>query len=349
MSDSPNILLTGWSGNIGQEIAGRLPDHRIHALVRRPARAAGSITPVLGDLHSIPGELARDTELIIHCAADTRFRAEPETLRRTNVSGTQALLRFASHCPRLRKILHISTTCVSGSTTGIISETRLPRPAHFVNAYEESKWEAEEAVFESRLPYDIVRLSTVAGSAADGSVIRPGALHRALWWLWRGLIPMMPGDPATRVDLISTEYAGEVIARAAGEPAGCRVIHACAGTEAPTLDELLGRMVAEFSRMSHSWRRSAVLPPQIVSADTFALFEKSVHDSGDALFARVCADAQSFLPGLLHPRVYANQNASSLSEPFRDWPSLVALVLRHVIEHSISPRTPAVAPPASHQ
>ncbi len=60
----------------------------------------------------------------------------------------------------------------------------------------------EELVLDSGLA-EIVRLSIVAGSEKDGSVRRTGGLHHALFWLWKGLIPMMPGAPETSLDLIS--------------------------------------------------------------------------------------------------------------------------------------------------
>ena len=39
-------------------------------------------------------------------------------LRQTNVTGTAALLEFARQCPRLRRFIHLSTTCVAGDRCG---------------------------------------------------------------------------------------------------------------------------------------------------------------------------------------------------------------------------------------
>ena len=63
-----------------------------------------------------------------------------------------------------------------------------------------------------------------------------------------------------------------------------------------------------------------MVAPAIVDAETFAMFEASVVQSGDALFLRVCEDATSFMPGLLHPRRHLTTNADALCDARRaDW------------------------------
>jgi nucleoside-diphosphate-sugar epimerase len=246
------------------------------------------------------------------------------------VEGTLQVLAFARTCPRLRKLVHVSTACVCGKQSGFIPEARLPRPASFVNSYEESKWEAEEFIWDSDLPAEIVRLSIVAGSEADGSVRRAGALHHTLYWLWKGLIPMMPGSPDAWVDFISTEHAARtVVRRAAADLHPKQVTHGCAGEAAPRLGDLLDHLTSTFSARSPGWQRGSISPPMIVDAATFALFEKTVEQSGDLLFRRVCQDSRSFLPGLLHPRQYETTNAGI---PRTDWRHLAELVTSHVID-----------------
>ena len=79
-------------------------------------------------------------------------------------------------------------------------------------------------------PSRVGRAGIVAGSARDGAVRRPGALHHTVRWLQRGLIPMMPGRADTPVDLVSTEFVAGVIAALLREPLrACRIVHAAAG------------------------------------------------------------------------------------------------------------------------
>lgn len=327
-----NFLLSGFTGNIGYEVAAQLSTQRIRALAR-DATAAPSL-PHVEVIESLSPRLAEETEVIIHCAANTAFRVPLDELRAANVAGTQVMVKFAQRCPRLKKFIHVSTVCVSGDTTGLIAETDLPRPVAFLNAYEESKWEAEQGIREADLPTQIIRLSIVAGSERDGSVRRPGALHHTLFWLSRGLIPMMPGSYETPVDIISTEHAASFIVAAAHSDTLCPVLHACAGAASPCLGELLDHLRAEFCGGSAAWRSGAILLPELVDARTFAMFENTVRQSGDLLFQRICGDARSFLPSLLYPRVYQNENAVSLNpRPLADWRTLASLVSHDVIDH----------------
>lgn len=327
-----NILLTGYTGNLGTELAWQLAGHRVFALVRDPASAPCllHVTTVPGALDQLPAELAPEIDVIIHSAACTAFRAPMPELRQANVEGTSELLDFARKCPHLQRFIHLSTTCVAGDLDGTIAEARIQKAPNFVNDYEQSKWEAECVVLDSGLPIEIARVSIVAGSARDGSVRRIGALHHTLHWLYRGLVPMMPGTEDSRVDIISTEHAARVVAAMMQAPVQPgRIVHASMGAHAPRLPELLEYLRELFSQSHRGWARGSIVRPEIVDAATFALFEQAARQSGDALFQRVCDDARSFLPGLLHARTFA----TSLSETERcaDWKVLTQRVFHWLI------------------
>ncbi|MBL9154960.1 MAG: SDR family oxidoreductase [Verrucomicrobiales bacterium] len=316
------ILLTGVTGNIGSEVARQLRGYRVVELARGDDPVA-----------------AKDCEIIIHCAALTAFRAPWEELHSANVLLTKKLLDFAEACPRLRRFVHISTACVCGAASGLIHEAPLPRPSRFVNDYERSKWEAEDLVARSRLPSTIVRLSTAAGGETDGRVLRPGALHHLLFWLWKGLVPMIPGSAEAKVDLISTEHAGRLIVAAALARDVPPVLHACAGLRAPALGELLAHLAGEFAGLSATWRRGSIMPPELVDGKTFALFGETVAQSGDLLFQRVLSDAKYFLPALSFPRIYDTAGADAICEPAHsDWRTLVSHVTRYVLHRHIHAR-----------
>ena len=327
-----NVLLTGYTGNVGPEIARQLAPHRVLALVRdaRLAPKIDGVKLIEGSLEELPFFIQEEVEIIVHSAASVVFKAPLQELRRTNVAGTAAMLEFARGCPRLRRFIHVSTTCVYGDRTGSAPEAAVTEIPHFVNGYERSKWEAESLVLSSGLPAEIVRLAIVGGSERDGSVRRPGALHHALYWLYKGLIPMIPGTPETRVDLISTEFAAGVIAATVASPAspGC-IVHASSGTQAPELAELLDYLATIFDGHHRGWSSGAMSRPDIVDRETFALFEKSVEQIGVILFRRVCEDARSFLPILLYPRTVGTSLAASV--PMADWQTLAQRVTGRLI------------------
>jgi nucleoside-diphosphate-sugar epimerase len=325
------IFVTGATGNVGPALLESLQGHRVIALARGTVADGFAAKWVTGALDDLPWALAEEVDVIIHAAADTRFRAPLADLRQTNVVGTAAMLEFARRCPRLRRFIHISTVCVSGTNTGEIPELRRDSAPEFLNAYEQTKWEAEQLVFASGLPADVVRLPTIAGSEIDGSTVRLGALHHAVHWLWRGLIPMLPGNPDTTVDVISSEHAARVIRAVLDTPAGPeRVVHAAAGRHSPSLSELLDCTFERFAFANTAWKRGVIARPAVADAKTWHLFARAAEQSGDALYRRVLDDAQSFLPGLLHARRYRTDFSDAhVSTP--DWREVVTLAVDHLI------------------
>lgn len=327
-----SVLLTGYTGSLGPAIAAALPDRHIIALVRDASRVpdAAGVEVVIGALDSVPQALASRVEVVVHGAASTAFRQPLEELRRHNVDGTRRLIEFAERCPRLTRFIHVSSVCAAGKCSGVLREVPIDDAPEFVNAYEQSKWEAERVVLGSALPVEIVRVAIVAGSENDGVVRRPGAMHHMVRWLQRGLIPMMPGSPDAPVDLVSTEFVAGVIASLLREPARAgRIVHASSGLSAPRMRELLDHFAALFAAEDRGWSSGAIVLPDIVDAKTYALFEQSVARSGDVLFRRVCDDAQSFLPMLLHPRINATSLAASV--PQTDWRLLTARVFAWLV------------------
>jgi nucleoside-diphosphate-sugar epimerase len=317
---------------VGYAIAEALAEMRVFALVRSPLGVLRlpHVTAVQGSLSELPLSIAQDIDVIVHAAADTSFRTPLDVLRRTNVAGTRAMLKYAERCPRLERFIHLSTICVSGTTGGVIAESPVHEMPSFVNAYEQSKWEAEQLVFSSTVPAEILRLSIVVGREYDGSVRRLGALHHSVCWLLRGLIPMIPGKGASRVDLVSADFVARVLHSLLAEcPRYGRIVHAAAGESAPTLAKLLELVFTLFARHHEGWARGIVERPVIADAETWNLFAAAAERSGDALFGRVIGDAQSFLPALLYPRTYATSLAGRVSTP--NWQAVVERTVEWLI------------------
>jgi nucleoside-diphosphate-sugar epimerase len=289
------------------------------------------------DLHHI--------QLVIHAAADTRFRLSANELHAVNIQGVRHVLDWASTCPNLKRFLYVSTCCVAGTRTGSISES--PAPAapyvpHFLNPYEQSKWQAERLVQTSSLPVTTARLSSVIGSEKNGAISRPGAFHHALKWMFRGLIPMVPGAPETPVDLISSEYAAAYLSRLALAPHKVpSIIQVAAGSMAMPLSRLLAIAVESFKSISPAWRLGQIAPPMTVDAQTYNLFEDSITRSGDTLFKAVLDSSRAFLPGLLYPKVYQTTSARSLF-PSPPAPMDVHAALARVITQTIAPDSPVL-------
>ena len=341
-----HILLTGATGALGPHLVAELlqagPADRLYFLIRPAAESIERrfaslvervrevvhrdidrerLCPVAGDLRladlgMAPAQrraLSRTTQVVIHAAADTRFRAPAELQHQTNVAGTHRLLDWARGCLRLQQVVLVSTTCVAGSRTGRISEVLFAAPADFTNPYEQTKWQAELLAHASRLPLRVLRLSTVMGSQRTGAVYRPGALHHALRWLSRGLVPMVPGDRRSPVDMISSETAALLVARAAAEPPReFAIYHVAAGQRALPLGDLLDFATEQFKLRLEAWHHGQIDRALIVDKATFKLFCQTVRQSQDVLFGQVLESINSFLPALQHPKIYDTARAEAL-------------------------------------
>jgi thioester reductase-like protein len=193
------VLLTGATGFLGRHLLRDLllSGQRVAVLTRdsRDGRAENRIKELLnywsellgrrlpcpvilhGDLsHAGLGLslsdrhwLGRHCEAVLHAAANLSFRATPDGEPwKTNVNGTQALLRLATelNIPRWH---HISTAFVCGKGEGPIQESDLDRGQSFHNPYEQSKCEAEKCVREAKvICATIYRPSVIVGDSRTG-------------------------------------------------------------------------------------------------------------------------------------------------------------------------------------
>jgi nucleoside-diphosphate-sugar epimerase len=281
-------------------------------------------------------ELARDTEVIIHAAADTKFRGSAEAQWDVNVEGTRRMLEFAASCPRLRQFILVSTICVAGKSRGKVPETFFA-PDGFVNQYERTKWEAERLALASALPLRIARVGIVMGSRENGAVHRLGALHHVLRWFGRGLIPLVPGTPQSSVELIDVEMACQFLARAASEEAIERtpdktIWHVTAGRRATPLEELMEFTWEQFSRSGRGGGRRGERG-RIVNADTFERLRRASESRGDLALGHLIESIDSFLPGLLYPRSFDTTQAEQLwggELPVADWRQTLGRVIAFI-------------------
>lgn len=312
-----DLFITGSTGAIGVPLLAATGPCRV---LRERVSLAG-----LGVSAGVRDEI----RVIVHAAAETRFNAPREKLWETNVVGTETVIAFARECPRLERLIHLSTTCVAGDLSGEIGEQEIGGRPGFQNRYEETKWEAERRVLASGLPHSILRIATVVGSEVDGAIARRGAIHHCLDWMRRGLVPMLPGTAASRLDLISSERVTRAIVAAIGCPIEelPPLAHVSGGGRAPFLCEAVTALGEFLSEVDGAWKRGVRAIPVIVDAGTFEAFRLAVGLSGDLLFQQINAATAHFLPALLHPKTYLTAAGDRLSPPEGDWRSLLREVV----------------------
>ena len=329
------VFMTGATGLVGGAVLRRLLERnrelQARVLVRDPARwlaalaqmrvpvsrvtaVAGDVTqPGLGLSRALRLELAREVELVIHCAADTVFSRPLDLARRVNRDGTAHLIELADAWPRVARVVHVSTAFVAGRMTGDIREQAHDGAAGFVNAYEQSKHEAEAIVRASSKPWLIARSSTVVAESERGDVRQVNAVHRALGLQHAGLAALLPGSESTPVDLVTTSFVAESIVRLAAAPrAAGGTYHLCAGDGAIPLGDLLDRAQTVWSR-SDAWRRRGITRPALADLDTYRLFEKTVEETGDARLRRIARSLSHFAPQLALPKRFETGAAAAMT------------------------------------
>ena len=349
------ILITGASGLIGGAVLRNLlakpgAVRRAWVLVRDPrawrvsasARGfcpervvaiSGDITrPGLGLSQTVRSELADSVTMVIHCAADTSFSQTLPHARGVNTTGTFHVLEVASGCRALRRFVHVSTAFVAGAVTGRILETDTAAPAAWVNAYEQSKHEAESLVRASGLDWVIARPSTIVCDSPDGGITQVNAVHRALRLYYHGLAAMIPGDESTPVDVVHAGYVAAAIAELTMHPGtGGGTYHLCAGDDALPLGELLDTTYAIWAG-APQWKRRSVTRPALTDLATYRLFERSVEEVGDARLRQAVASLSHFVPQLTLPKRFDTARADAAlgyrATPAREfWPGVVRELL----------------------
>jgi thioester reductase-like protein len=328
-----SILFTGATGLLGRSVLRRLldgvPRLRAFVLVRDHARWAsvarqiGSterIIPVVGDLRTdglglapeLRNAIRGQVSAIVHLAADTTFSNPLDRARAVNTTGTRHLLELARECSAPVRFAQVSTAFVAGRRTGRIEEALACVSEGWVNAYEQSKYEAERLVQENAADWVILRPSTIVCDDRGGAVTQVNAVHRALRLYHAGLVAMMPGVEGSTIDVVTTEFVAGAIARLAlREDVAGEVVHLCAGEGALPLGELLDITYAYWAGDAE-WRRRGIARPPLVDLQTYALFERSVEEVGDASIKRLTRSLSHFVPQLALPKVFDTAKTRAL-------------------------------------
>ncbi len=271
------LLLTGATGFVGMELLARLvraDDRHVVALIRATddehatrrlhetlLSVFGTIEPysahvsaVAGDLE-LPGlgideALAAGVTEIVHGAASVSFELPLDRSRAINVEGTRRVLAFAGRCRNQRRLTYVSTAYVAGRHRGVFAEDELDVGQRFRNAYEQSKFEAEQLVRAAGadgLPVTIARPSIVVGDRHSGWTASFNVLYAPLRALARGAYPILPARRSAPVDVVSVDYVADAICALHDmDGAAGQTFHLTASDAASSIGELLDLAVGRL-------------------------------------------------------------------------------------------------------
>lgn len=182
--------------------------------VSRTAARPGAVDQFLeADLTSRTRPNLPAVQALVHCAALSTPWAAPEAYRETNVTATANLIAEAQQL-RVPHFVFISSSSVQyahGDQLGLTEAT--PLPERSINAYAQSKREAEGLVQRCGLPHLTLRPRAVFGPG--DTVLFPRILRAAR----KGVLPRIqrPDGKSPLADLIYIEnlahYVGEAVAK----------------------------------------------------------------------------------------------------------------------------------------
>jgi nucleoside-diphosphate-sugar epimerase len=210
----PTMLLTGASGVLGRALIDELSHdfhivclrNRKHIADARVSEFEGSLdSPTLGLFQRDYANLTQRVDIVVHAAAATNWKVEPEYIRETNVGGTRTMLTFARHAEA--RLFYVSTAFVANPPQ--------PEGGRYVGArtYIDSKIEAEQLTRESEAPCVILRPSVVIGDSRDGRMAAFQGLHRIAGLIARGQVPLI----ACAADALTDTVPQDVVAAATGK------------------------------------------------------------------------------------------------------------------------------------
>lgn len=239
------ILLTGANGFLGTEIALKILNNQnniIIALVRgrneedsvnRLCRAWWEFPELLREIgnrvHVLNGDITQNglglekdqyTHLvqtvthIIHTAADWSLKSTLEKLQKTNVQGTQNILKLAQLVHEdhgLERFSHISTAYVAGGKRGTVSEDSLTSEYGFLSDYEKTKFESEIEVRKSSFDISIFRPSMIVGDSSTGYIKTFNTVYVPLRLYLTGKLKVIPVSKSMKINLVPVDYVADSV------------------------------------------------------------------------------------------------------------------------------------------
>lgn len=226
------LLLTGASGSLGSYLVREfLQDgHQVYALMHRKAPQEDSVTCIQGDVtlprFGIQGALPQ-VDAIVNAAGLVSFNnRDRQALERVNVYG---VINAANVARELNVIFfHISTAYICGDYKGIIRPNDLNVGQTHRNAYEWSKFQAEQQIrgWKDDLSWVIFRPSILVGDSKvwgipplHGLYVGVRGVYLTKRWLERKLalprlapVLRLKADPCATINLIPVDIAARQIA-----------------------------------------------------------------------------------------------------------------------------------------
>ena len=174
--------------------------------------------PNLGLSLQLRNDLLRQITDIFHTAARTDLNAPLNALRLPNVVGAENVFRLALHGSQLNghtiRVHHVSSVTVAGNLQGWFSESQFSCSQRFHNAYEQTKFEAEQLALEYRnkgLNVAIYRPGIITGDSVRGTTSGFKVIYQPLRFLAHNLFNEWPAREDAPLSLVPVDKVAEAL------------------------------------------------------------------------------------------------------------------------------------------
>lgn len=286
---------------------------------------------------------------IVHCAATVSFQTELDECRRINVDGTRRALELAERCATrgaLSGFVHVSTAYVAGTYQGMFGEADLEVGQGFRNAYERSKYEAEQLVRDRarRLPaVTVVRPSIIVGESQTGWTPAFNVLYVPVRAFAERRLRVLPARRTAPVDVVPGDHVAAAISElsATGRD-GLNTYHVVAGDRASTVGELLSLSALQLQQPA----------PPIVPPSAYRVARPLLLACGGRRRRKALRRAAPFLPYYTMAVRYGRERAARELDPAGLRPPPLETYYDRLLRFATAsdwgkrrlPRTPAVDP-----
>ena len=225
------IFLTGGTGFVGGNLRRAFAGRKLRLLVRDRSKSADLAGP---DVELVDGDVTRPETLrgvMDGCTTVVHLVAIIEETGGATFDGVirGGTVNVVDEAKRSGNIAHV----VLMSALGAINDPRYP--------YLEAKWQAEQAVKASGIPWTIFRPSVIFGPG-DGFInVLAGLVRRA------PVIPVV-GDGKSRFMPVSVAEVAQAFVRALDDPAARGQVYELGGARVYTYEELLDIVAAKLGK-----------------------------------------------------------------------------------------------------
>lgn len=244
----PTILITGADGFVGRHLVPVLRERGHHAIPTSQHTRADSRILLLNGLATDWTSALMDVEILVHLAGIAhRHGIDANTHHDITVNSCRALINALPECPKLKKIIFLSTAKVWGDTSGLLDQAftdQSPAAPAAHDGYAQAKYAAEQILMtQDRVPVIIFRPPLIYGAGVKANFAK--LLNICAHGLPGGL-PLPLESVHNRRSFLDVEALCDAITHVAAHPISTHKIYGLADQKDWSTSELLRFLTQEI-------------------------------------------------------------------------------------------------------